>query len=239
MPAMRRRRAMPRRAASWCAAPSSRCARRPRKGRARSSPSTTRIDTLSSDQKFIQRELPRALSAGELELHYQPIVAARGAPHRRRRSAAALDPCRARADRAGAVHSGRRADGADGRSRRLRAAARARRRQALAGPLYRGQPVAAAGARRLDRRDGARGARRKRRRAVAADAGNHRGRADRQSRTRCSSASEPARSRRAHCARRFRLRLFQSRLSAALSDRQAQDRQELRGARSAPRPTAA
>jgi diguanylate cyclase (GGDEF)-like protein len=37
------------------------------------------IDTVSSDQKFIRRELPRALSAGELELHYQPIVAAQGA----------------------------------------------------------------------------------------------------------------------------------------------------------------
>ncbi len=36
------------------------------------------IDTVSTDQKFIQRELPRALSAGELELHYQPIVAAQG-----------------------------------------------------------------------------------------------------------------------------------------------------------------
>ena len=36
------------------------------------------IDTVSADQKFIQRELPRALDAGELELHYQPIVAAQG-----------------------------------------------------------------------------------------------------------------------------------------------------------------
>jgi diguanylate cyclase (GGDEF)-like protein len=36
------------------------------------------IDTVSTDQKFIQRELPRALSAGDLELHYQPIVAAQG-----------------------------------------------------------------------------------------------------------------------------------------------------------------
>ncbi len=36
------------------------------------------IDTVSTDQKFIQRELPRALSANELELHYQPIVAAHG-----------------------------------------------------------------------------------------------------------------------------------------------------------------
>jgi len=37
------------------------------------------IDTVNNDQKFIQRELPRALSAGELDLHYQPIVAAHGA----------------------------------------------------------------------------------------------------------------------------------------------------------------
>ncbi len=37
------------------------------------------IETVSSDQKFIQLELPRALSAGELELHYQPTVAAQRA----------------------------------------------------------------------------------------------------------------------------------------------------------------
>jgi diguanylate cyclase (GGDEF)-like protein len=36
------------------------------------------IDTQSSDQQFIRRELPRAVSAGELELHFQPIVAAHG-----------------------------------------------------------------------------------------------------------------------------------------------------------------
>ena len=36
------------------------------------------IDTVSDDERFIQRELPRALSANELELHYQPIVAAQG-----------------------------------------------------------------------------------------------------------------------------------------------------------------
>lgn len=36
------------------------------------------FDTKSSDRKFIERELPRAISAGELELHYQPIVAAAG-----------------------------------------------------------------------------------------------------------------------------------------------------------------
>jgi diguanylate cyclase (GGDEF)-like protein len=37
------------------------------------------IDTASTDQKFIQRELPRALTANELELHYQPIVSSQGA----------------------------------------------------------------------------------------------------------------------------------------------------------------
>lgn len=36
------------------------------------------LDTISTDQKFIQRELPRAVSAHELELHYQPIIAAHG-----------------------------------------------------------------------------------------------------------------------------------------------------------------
>ncbi|HEY5379109.1 MAG TPA: bifunctional diguanylate cyclase/phosphodiesterase [Pseudolabrys sp.] len=35
-------------------------------------------DTASTDQIFIQRELPRALSANELELHYQPIIASHG-----------------------------------------------------------------------------------------------------------------------------------------------------------------
>ncbi len=37
------------------------------------------IDTVSTDEKFIQRELPRALAANELDLHFQPIVAAQGA----------------------------------------------------------------------------------------------------------------------------------------------------------------
>jgi len=37
------------------------------------------IDTVSNDQKFIQRELPRAVSANELDVHYQPIVSANGA----------------------------------------------------------------------------------------------------------------------------------------------------------------
>src|SRR5690606_23466869 len=37
------------------------------------------IDAVTTDQKFIHRELPRALSANELELHFQPIVSAQGA----------------------------------------------------------------------------------------------------------------------------------------------------------------
>src|ERR1019366_6368056 len=45
-----------------------------------------------------------------------------GRAHRRRRSSVALDPCHARADRAGDFHTRGRADGPDGRARRLRAA---------------------------------------------------------------------------------------------------------------------
>jgi diguanylate cyclase (GGDEF)-like protein len=36
------------------------------------------IDTVSTDQKFIHRELPRAISANDLDLHYQPIVSSQG-----------------------------------------------------------------------------------------------------------------------------------------------------------------
>jgi predicted signal transduction protein with EAL and GGDEF domain len=36
------------------------------------------IDTVSTDMKFIHRELPRAISAHELELNYQPIVSSQG-----------------------------------------------------------------------------------------------------------------------------------------------------------------
>jgi predicted signal transduction protein with EAL and GGDEF domain len=38
------------------------------------------IDKISSEQRFIQQELPRALAANELKLHFQPIVAAAGGP---------------------------------------------------------------------------------------------------------------------------------------------------------------
>jgi len=37
------------------------------------------IDTASAEQKFVHRELPRALAANELDVHYQPIVSASGA----------------------------------------------------------------------------------------------------------------------------------------------------------------
>jgi predicted signal transduction protein with EAL and GGDEF domain len=36
------------------------------------------IDVISSDQKFIHRKLPRAISANELDVHYQPIVSSQG-----------------------------------------------------------------------------------------------------------------------------------------------------------------
>ena len=37
------------------------------------------IDAVSAEQKFVHRELPRAISANELDLHYQAIVSANGA----------------------------------------------------------------------------------------------------------------------------------------------------------------
>jgi diguanylate cyclase (GGDEF)-like protein len=37
------------------------------------------IDTVSAEQKFVRRELPRALTANELDVHYQPIVSSNGA----------------------------------------------------------------------------------------------------------------------------------------------------------------
>src|SRR4029078_7480477 len=36
------------------------------------------IDTVSTDQKFIHRDVPRAISANDLDLHYQPIVSSQG-----------------------------------------------------------------------------------------------------------------------------------------------------------------
>jgi diguanylate cyclase (GGDEF)-like protein len=36
------------------------------------------IDSVSADQKFIHRELPRAISANDLDVHYQPIVSSQG-----------------------------------------------------------------------------------------------------------------------------------------------------------------
>ena len=36
------------------------------------------INSISSDQKFIHRELPRAISANELDVYYQPIVSSQG-----------------------------------------------------------------------------------------------------------------------------------------------------------------
>ena len=169
--------------------------------------------------------------APALEVHYQPIVAADGGAHRRRRGAAALDPPMRGADPAGRLRSGRRADGADGRARRIRAAPRAARRQALARSLHRGQSVAGAGARprasstwcaRLLAESGVAPSRLMLEvtEGVLIDNPGRDGQAPR----------GPARARRAHRARRFRLRLFQPELSAAISVRQAQDRPQLRRA---------
>ncbi len=62
MPASRRRRATPQRAANSRAAPNWRCARPAKKGPGAVVGFELAIDTVSTDQKFIQRELPRALT---------------------------------------------------------------------------------------------------------------------------------------------------------------------------------
>ena len=78
MPVSRRRRATPTPAAS-----SARRAGLALRAAAKKGPGAIvgferSIDTVSADQKFVQRELPRALTANELDLHYQPIVSANG-----------------------------------------------------------------------------------------------------------------------------------------------------------------
>ena len=238
MPASRRRRATPPPAASSRGGPNWRCARRPRRGRAPSSPSSPR----STPSRPIRNSSSANCRARSPPTSWSCTISRSSPPMAARivgvEALLRWTHADARADRAGGLHPGRRADGPDGHARRLRAAPRAQRSQALARSLCGGQPVAAAGARRVDRRSGALGAGRERRAAVAADAGNHRGRADRQSGRDGQAHRGPARARRAHRARRFRLRLFQSRLSAALPARQAQDRPQLRASRSATPPMA-
>ena len=105
------------------------------------------IDTVSTDQKFIQRELPRALTANELELHYQPIVRADGggivgveALLRWNHASQGFIPPAVFvrvAEDAGLMDQ----------LGEFVLAPRARRRGALARSLCRGQPVAGAGAR--------------------------------------------------------------------------------------------
>ena len=113
------------------------------------------IDTTSNDQKFIHRELPRAISANELEVHYQPIVSSQGG---RMVGLAALDACYARRDSADHFYSGRRTDGADGHDRRFCVAANIAGRPAMARrSLCRSEPFAIAGTRPYHRRHGSLG----------------------------------------------------------------------------------
>ncbi len=74
-----RHHAMPRRAPSSPGERNWRSALRPRKGPGSLVVFEAALDILSAEQKFIAREFPRALTANELELHYQPIVSAQGA----------------------------------------------------------------------------------------------------------------------------------------------------------------
>ncbi len=188
------------------------------------------IDVAAAEEQFIRRELPRALAAQALDVHYQPIVAANGSGICRRRGAAALDPFDPRrrfrrrvfvpvAEQMGLMET-------------LGAfvlRARAGRGEPLAEPLHRGQPVAGAGARPRHSSIWCAARWKKpalRRRALVLEI-TEGVLIDNPDEVRKRIAGS-ARARRAHRARRFRLRLFRARLSAALSVRQAQDRPQLR-----------
>ena len=106
------------------------------------------------ERRFIKRELSRALATRSFELHYQPIVRADGGAIVGVESLLRWNhPSRGYIPPGLFVPVAEDA-GTDGSARRVRAAARAGRRRALAGPLRRGQPVAGAGARPPVRRPG-------------------------------------------------------------------------------------
>ena len=70
----------------------------------------------------LRADLQRAMTAGQLELHYQPIVRLARRRRHRRRGAAALAPPRARPARPRHLHPARRGDGPDRPDRALGAA---------------------------------------------------------------------------------------------------------------------
>ena len=131
----RRRRAPPR---SCCATPTPPC----------TSPSATaRAATASFEPGDARRRrspgwscaptCDRAIDAGELELHYQPVVRLVDGEIDRLRGAAALAPPRARADLAARVHPDRRGDRPDRPDRPLGAARGGRARCGALGGDYR------------------------------------------------------------------------------------------------------
>ncbi len=113
------------------------------------------LDVQSKDQHFIRRELPRAIAAGALDLHYQPIVASDGSrilgveallrwthPERGPIGPAVFVPVAEQMglmDKLGAI----------------RAAPGFERSETVARPVHLGEPFAGAGARPPDRRSGA------------------------------------------------------------------------------------
>ena len=109
--------------------------------------SSRAMDVEFDDRRFLEKELRRALDEKALDVHYQPIVSADG-----NRIVGAEALLRWTHPERGAIPPMQFVAVAeqcrpDGAARRIRAAPRARRRQALAGPLHGGQPFAGAGAR--------------------------------------------------------------------------------------------
>ena len=132
------------------------------------------------DRRFSVMSLQNALPQQTPRCALSVDRCGRRSAHRRCRGLAAVEPCDARLYPAGGICAARRTVRADGPARRVRAAPGACRRQAVAQPLYRGQPVAGADARsRAGRTRRARDAG-ERDRAVACHARSDRRRADRQ-----------------------------------------------------------
>ena len=105
-----------------------------------------------AERRFFLRELESAIDEEGFRRALPAGGRRRGRRHCRRRSAGALDPSDARADRAVGIHSARRGERTDEPARRDRVAARARRWRALAEPVRVRQPVAGADAQPRPRR---------------------------------------------------------------------------------------
>ena len=195
------------------------------------------MDADLSNRKLLEGDLLQAIKNDGLARRLSADRQCLGRYRRRRRGAGALDPSDPRRNSAVALHSDRRAFRPDYRARRMDAAARLPRRQELAGPDDRRQRLAAAIPPLRLRRSGRAHPHRDRFRRQPARTRTHREHAAWQHGNGGIVDAAAQSHRRALRARRFRHRLFEPAVPAALPVRQAQDRFELRALASRRRPT--